>query len=165
MNPAKITRIEDSQIKTSETIDQTILSYMYYTSRTQDNGEFQKMTSSFRRDSADFDGNVVITLSPSQDNEVLNLTFFLVLTNRREFYPRRTLKSKISSLRGHRKRTLSSSPKAGRASESSDEMQFNGKCLSIQFNCCFLSMQLNGWLNLNLIQSMVSISQFYSIQW
>ncbi len=124
MNPAKITKIEDAEMKTNESIDQTILSYMYYTSRSQDKSEFQKMASSFRRDSADFDGNVVITLSPSQDKEVLNLTFFLVLTNRREFYPRRTLKGKLSSLR-NRKRTLSTSPKGVGMSES-DGSQISG---------------------------------------
>ena len=123
LDPAKITKIDDSAMKDDQSSDQSILSYMYYTSRSQDKGEFQKLNSGFRRDSADFDGNVIITLSPSQDKEVLNLTFFLVLTNRREFYPRRSLKSQMSSLRSKRKRTFSGSEKS---SAISDESQLTG---------------------------------------
>ena len=123
LDPAKITKIDDSCMKDDQSSDQSILSYMYYTSRSQDKGEFQRLNSGFRRDSADFDGNVIITLSPSQDKEVLNLTFFLVLTNRREFYPRRSLKSQMSSLRSKRKRTFSGSEKS---STISDESQATG---------------------------------------
>ena len=135
MNPAKITKIDDSEMK-DQSVSQKILSYMYYTSRSQDKGDFQKMASSFRRDSADFDGNVIITPSPSQDKEVLNLTFFLVLTNRREFYPRRSLRQ-LSSLRQKRKRTLSGSDKA---LSTSAELQGSGmflyfKYLRIKINC------------------------------
>ena len=122
MDPAKITKISDSEGVLDPAADHTILSYMYYTSKSQAKGEFQKLTSGSRRDSADFDGNVIITLSPSQDKEVLNLKFFLVLTNRREFYPRRSLKCQLSSLRSRRKRTFSGNERSV-APSSSDESQ------------------------------------------
>lgn len=125
MDPAKITKITDSGMNTDPAVNQTILSYMYYTSKSQNKGEFQKMASGSRRDSADFDGNVILTLSPSQDKEVLNLKFFLVLTNRREFYPRRSLKCQLSSLRSRRKRTLSGNERPVFPS-SSDESQNSG---------------------------------------
>ena len=126
MDPAKITKIDDSGEKIDSTAGQTILSYMYYTSKSQNKGEFQKLTSGSRRDIADFDGNVVITLSPSNDKEVLNLNFFVVLTNRRELYPRRFLKSKMSNLKTRRKRTFSGNERT-EAVFNSDESQISGK--------------------------------------
>ena len=126
MDPAKITKIDDSGEKLDSTVGQTILSYMYYTSKSQNKGEFQKMTSGSRRDIADFDGNVVITLSPSDDKEVLNLNFFLVLTNRRELYPRRYLKSKMSNLKTRRKRTFSGNERKETVFNS-DESNIYGK--------------------------------------
>ena len=126
MDPAKITKFDDYEGRLNSTVGQTILSYMYYTSRTQNKGEFQKMASGSRRDTADFDGNVIITLSPSDGKEVLNLKFFLVLTNRREHYPRRSVKSKVSNLRSRRKRTFSGQERAD-AISSSEESHVSGK--------------------------------------
>ena len=135
MDPAKITKVDDSGMKLDPSVGQTMLSYMYYTSKSQNKGEFQKMTSGSRRDTADFDGNVILTLSPSQDKEVLNLKFFLVLTNRREFYPRRSLKCQLSSLRSRRKRTFSGNERPAIPS-SSDEIQILGK-----LNCIIMCYQ------------------------
>ena len=141
MDPAKITKIDDSGEKIDSTTGQTILSYMYYTSKSQNKGEFQKLTSGSRRDIADFDGNVVITLSPSNDKEVLNLNFFVVLTNRRELYPRRFLKSKMSNLKTRRKRTFSGNERT-EAVFNSDESHISGK---FQWFSPFLS-KVSSWI-------------------
>ena len=99
--------------------EQNILRYNYYTSRSA----FQS-AAGFRQDVADFDGSVVVTLSPVNDTGVLTLTFFLVLTNRREFYPRLTLHGQVSSLK-RQKRTFSGSE--GSVSSVIEESQSAGK--------------------------------------
>jgi len=120
MDRSKMTKIDDSEGKTDSSVGQTILSYMYYTSKSKSREEFQKMTLGSKRDTADFDSNVVIALIASSDREVLNLKFFLVLTNRRELYPRRPLKGRLSNLRTRRKRTHSGNERQD-ASSTSDE--------------------------------------------
>ena len=126
MDRSKMTKIDDSEGKTDSSVGQTILSYMYYTSKSKSREEFQKMTLGSKRDTADFDSNVVIALIASSDREVLNLKFFLVLTNRRELYPRRPLKGRLSNLRTRRKRTHSGNERQD-ASSTSDESYSSGK--------------------------------------
>ena len=59
-----------------------------------------------KRDITEYGGNVVIYYKPSNNTDVITLHFYLLLINKREFYPRPQLLSNISSIR-RRHRTIS----------------------------------------------------------
>ena len=59
-----------------------------------------------KRDITEYGGNVVIYYKLSNNTDVITLHFYLLLINKREFYPRPQLLSNISSIR-RRHRTIS----------------------------------------------------------
>ena len=59
-----------------------------------------------KRDITEYGGNVVIYYKPSNDTDVITLHYYVLLINKREFYPRPQLLANISSIR-RRHRTIS----------------------------------------------------------
>ena len=60
-----------------------------------------------RRETTEYDGNVTLQYCKSESDDVLNLPFFVILANKKEFYPRPNMLTSVSSLRRSRQRTSS----------------------------------------------------------
>ena len=59
-----------------------------------------------RRDTTEYDGHVAVHYRSVDNSDVLNLPYFVILSNKKEFYPRPHLLTSVSSLR-RRQRTAS----------------------------------------------------------
>ena len=84
-----------------------------------------------RRDITEYDSNVAIYFRPSNDI-VMTLPFFVLLGNKKEFYPRRQLLSSISSIRRRHRASSGMDPISGTETDTGTHL-LSYSCYKIQY--------------------------------